>query len=263
MSGYVPSVSLESAQETNFRQSTPAELRHYLTSVGGKAGPAAKEETLRKKLCEVLGLTHEADSAAAPVLARVKPKNSIYPEYELSNMWFWGGKRFRVRIGKPETAAPKDNGTYISINGEHPGFPIHYNQNQVLPAPVYRRLLDLTTVDIRTVKVAGGVDSDTVQGPTDVTTMMVSRPLYPVTLLGVEPGTEGKPESLQEWYQAKGPKWFNVLNSRDLLAVCEKLEVRTRNKKDEVLTDVELRANVFTFLYGQPDVEEQEETEAA
>lgn len=241
-------ISLEEAKLTNFRDSTKEELLAYIGQVSEKVPHKnTSVPNLCKILCKELGMTYEFDSIAAPVLAKLKPKTGLFPPMNLEHMWNFGGKRFRVRVSKPADAAPQDNGCFVSINGEHPGFPIRYNEPIVIPAPIYRHLCSLE---------AGSPEKAVLENG-DTTMVIKTGPRFAISG-AVEKGTEHLPESIQEWYQSQGVKWVNDLTERDLLSVCEKLEIRTRNKKDEALTAEDLRANLFLFLYGHTDVEEPE-----
>jgi hypothetical protein len=244
-------ISLEKASENMFRDSTPEELFGYCEEQGLKVGRNTKVENVIKKLCAALNITHDSDSAARAVIQKARPKEGIYPPMNLEGMWNFGGKRFRIKVGRPQNSNEEDKGTLVSINGERPGYPIKYGQVQVVPAPVYRRLMDLRSVTHRHEKVGN-----------EIVTVFEEHDLYPVTTIGVEPGTEHLPESMIEWYQAKGVKWVNELKDRELRAICERLEVRTRSKKDEPLPADDMRANLFTRLYGWPDPADEEAQEA-
>lgn len=241
-------ISLEEAKLTNFRDSSKAELLSYLDAVSGKVPHKnTSHPNLCKLLCKELGMTYEFDSIAAPVLAKMKPRAGIFPTEVLDNMWNFTGKMFRIRVGKPSDAAPQDNGCYVSINGEYPPYPVPYNEPVLVPAPIYRHLLSLEA----------GVPEKAVLSNGDTTMVIKTGPRFAVSGT-VEKGTENLPESMQEWYIAKGVAWVKKLSDRDLLSICERLEVKTRSKKDEPLSADDLRANLFLFLYGHTDVEEPE-----
>lgn len=242
-------ISLEEAALTMFRESTPEELFGYCDQQGLKVGKNTKPENLIKKLCATMNLVHDSDAAARMVVAKTKPRSPIFPPMNLDSMLNFGGKKFRIKVSKPSTASPYCKGTTVSINGENPGFLIKYGVPQIVPAPVYRRLLDLVTVTPQPKRNVSG---------TAVVTIFEQEEMYPVSTIKVEPGTEHLPESAIEWYQGKGVKWINDLDERQLRSVCSYLEIRTRSKRDEALGLDEIRANLFVRLYGWDDPTEED-----
>ncbi len=248
-------ISIDKAKETLFQQSTREELKEYCKALGEKFQPAHGDEALRKILCKALGLSIESANPIATVLSQIKSKSDITPPMNLDPEGIWGGRRIRCRVMRPADAHDKDDGTHVFANGSYggntKGYPIKYGAVQVIPVPIYNRLLEIEKHRVEREMI----------GNDEVTSWSSPERVYHVEVIGIEPGTENLPNSLQEWYQLKGPKWlYDLSKLADLQTIAQKLSIDTHtrnaeNKKTTPLTVEELRSNISTFLYGVPDVD--------
>ena len=244
-------ISIEKAQENLFENSTRDEMVSYAKDLGIKVHPATKTENIRKALCKHLGLVVSADSPVAPILAAIKPKSEIFPPYNLSPVGVWGGRMWRVKVGKPKDAAPRDKGTHLGWNGKEWG--IKYGEVNVIPEPFLNRLREIGQKSHKSVVSDDGLEQRT---------EWEFEEKYPHNVIEIEEATKDRCGSLQEWYQKQGPKWFKARTVRELQMIAERMDVQTRytsndNRKGELISEDDLRGRLMVFLYGYHEVEEQ------
>ncbi len=250
-----------------FRNSTLEELRAYCQMIGIKIHPRHRDEALKALLCKELGLVVDAASPIADVVRTIRPKSDITPPMNLSPEGIWGGKRYRGTVRKPENDTTKsDFGMYVYANGSYggtkQGYPIKFDAVQVIPAPVYQRSKELETHKHR-VQTEEVVLDDV--SAFDNVTVFEHRPKFSLDFQ-VEEGTEHLPGSMQEWYQLRlkdDPKWFEKRDLREMNIICEKLSIDTREldekgKKAAQIPLEGLKAAVYTFLYGYPEIDTTE-----
>lgn len=258
--------SIDRAKEAMFKNNTLEELRGYCKIENIAFKPQHRSESLQKMLCSHFDITMDESSPVANVVRAIRPKNSVTPPMNLSSEGIWGGKRYRGKVMKPENELVKaDAGFYILANGPYggqkEGYPIKYGEIQVIPAPIYERLRELE----RSVKVEREHEGvlDGVKHVDVYTDFEHERKLN--ISYAVEEGTEHLPASMQEWYQAKGPKWFTTLDDKDLRIVCTKLGIDTHDyndkgtKKSLPKTSGQLLGEINLFLYGWAELDMEEE----
>ena len=255
--------SIDEAKEQGFRFSTKDEMRDYC-KIAGVEGvkPQHQEEALRKMLLKHFDITTDPANPAAQVIAKVKPKSRVTPEYNLYSEGVWGGRRWRGKVMKPQNALTKgDGGMYVFANGSYggtkEGYPIEFGKMQVIPEPIYRRLQELEVT--RAVEEKVPVVIDGVEHNNKVMAFQHD-PMYHLDFQ-VEKSTEHLAGSMQEWYQRKEPHWYKELDLRDMQTVARALGLEThdwddKGKRRSIPLSIEaLRAEVFRFVYGYPEVE--------
>lgn len=253
--------SIDKAKETYFLESTREEIWAYGKEIGVKFAPAVKTENARVALCKALGLPTELLSPGVEQIRARKPSVEIFPPYNLSPEGIWGGRRHRVKVGRPLDAHKDENHAEISWNGKEP-FRFRFNEVCLMPEPIFNRIRDIQQKEIKQTKVRDH-EGDVVEQRTE----FVFHDKYPLSYLGLDEATADKCGSLLEWYQQKGPKWFKERNVRELRAIAERCDLGTHtrnelNKKIEPLSQDEMLAKLNTFFFGHPELEDDTEVAA-
>lgn len=255
--------SIDTAKDEAFRNSTREELRDYckMANVQG-VKPQHQEEALAKLLRKHFEITGDPKAPNAGILAKIKPKSVVTPEYNLDPEGIWGGRRWRGKTYRPENEMFKsDAGMDIFVNGSHggsaSGYFIKFGATQVIPEPVYLRLKELEkssyTVEDQPVVVDG-------VAYTNKKLKFTHDRMYHLEYQ-VEQGTEDRAGSMLEWYQRKTPEWYMERDLREMQIIARKLGIETHemndrgNKKSVVIPLESLRSGVFQFVFGYAELE--------
>lgn len=247
---------LEKAASLRFESSTTDELKSYLTELGEAFDDTEPQAKLRQRALSALGLVDVTGAAnrARPAAASASGE-ATRPPYNLSPNGLWGGRRHRIKLPRPpEAKIGRAEG--INWNGKAVYW-IAYDTVESVPEPIYNILSD------RRRKIVSQEKVDNPDGSTEIHTKWDFSDVA-FTHYGVDPLTADRAGSLTEWYQLKGPGWFEKRNTRQLQSIAAALEIPT-NKGDAIKTaksDEELRGDIFVFLYGFADVKDAEKAEA-
>lgn len=247
---------INTAKSEQYSNSTREEMFDYCRRLGIKVGPASKTDTLRRLLCEASGIVPNESPAVSAVVRPMRVAEPIVPLENLTPNGVFGGRKWRVRVGRPPDSPPKEVGTILSWNGKQCA--IRWNEVNVIPEPIYLQMRDAEQKVVKSV-----VNED----KTEQTTVFEYEPKYPMSDARVEAGTEHLCGGLQEWYQKKGPAWIKARSVRELQTICRLLDLPThtkneRNQKLEPLPQDELVASLLLYCYGHADVIESEESVA-
>lgn len=246
-------IPLAEAQAKNFSDSTRAELRAYAEELGIEGIPDnASAATLRKQVCNALGIAMEVDGRVAqtPTVRNTQGGDRVLPPYNLTPNGIWGGRRHRLSIPRPD-GVKVGQAEPFWWNGKHPYY-LAYDEVDAVPEPIYNIIATNKKRRVSAVKPQGGADGElTTKWDFDA---------VPINYYGVDPETKDRAGSLLEWYQARGSKWFNDLSDRQLMQVARMLEVPTQQHVGDKIPprvfDIgEMRARVFEFLYSYADAE--------
>lgn len=258
--------SIDEAKDEQFRNSTREELRDYC-KIAGIEGvkPQHMEEALAKMLRRHFDITIDPKAPNASVLAKIKPKSVVTPEYNLEPEGIWSGRRWRGRTFKPQNEVFKsDAGLYVWANGAHggtkEGYFIRFGAVQVIPEPIYLRLKELERTSHFTEDqpvIVDGVKHE------NKVLKFAHEQMYHMEYQ-IEKGTEHLAGSMLEWYQTKEPKWYMDRDLREMQTVARKLGIETHEfnergtKKSVVIPLDALRSNVFLFVFGHAELDIEE-----
>lgn len=246
-------IPLDQAKENRFEHSTREELAAYLTDIGEEVAARAKAETLRKLLLDKLGIADvytqalEGRPAAAPVR---KAGEQVVPAYNLTAQGKWGGRRHRIKMPRPDgTKNARAEG--FSFNGKATYW-IPYDEVVSVPEPILNLLR--TNKRRRPIRINTRLDD----GSTEITTGWEFDDV-PFSYLGPDQETAHLAGSLSEWYQAKGPAWFEARTLRDLQLIAQKCEVSVnRRENGAAKTQEDLCGDLKLFFFGYADAVEAE-----
>lgn len=246
-------IPLDQAKQNRFEHATREELVAYLSEIGEEAHHRAKPETLRKLLLDKLGIADvytqalEGRPAAAPVR---KAGEHVVPSYNLTAQGKWGGRRHRIKLPRPDgTKNARAEG--FSFNGKATYW-IPYDEVVSIPEPI----LSLLRTNKR--RRAISINTQLHDGSTEITTGWEFDDLA-FSYLGPDPETAQLAGSLSEWYQAKGPSWFNERPLRDLQLIAQKCEVPVNRRENGAAKSQEdLCADLKLFFFGYADAVEAE-----
>jgi hypothetical protein len=245
MSEYVPTITFEEAQATQFQSSTKAELHYYYEQhTGKKLHPQTGGPVAREKLLKVLGIVNEFSGAKVGVYKA--GQEPIFPDYNLMPNGKWGGRRHRIKVSKPSDATKNENIWVGSWNGSAPYF-IRYGEVQAVPEPIYLRIKSLQR------PVPTSQSTDMPDGSVEITTVLHLDDRHAVSWLGVDPDTKDHAGSLTEWYQQKGPDWFRKRTERDCQLIAAKLELKWQDDDKRPLPHADILARLVEFIFGFAD----------
>lgn len=248
-------IPIEKAAESRFASSTDAELAHYLETLGLDPIEGEPQEKARGRVLAAMGLTDisGADRRRTSSAASVKHNGPVIrPPYNLTPNGLWGGRRRRIKIPRPD-GVKAGQAEPISWNGKATYW-LPYEKVESVPYPIYLILMDRRKRIVGRETVRSGDGAEEMR-----TTFSFSE--YPMSDFGDDPLTADRAPSMTEWYRERGVKFFLARNTRELQSICGLLEISvTRGDiQKSAKSDEELRADIFTFLYGYPDVTDGDE----
>lgn len=246
-------ITLEQATSEKFVRSTLPELRDYCDQLGITYSKTADGPKLRALLSENLGMGSPAVPASAE-LARAKvvsrTKEPITPPYNLTPEGVWGGRRRRIEIPRPEgSKMAKAEG--FQWNGKK-AYWLPYGEVHAVPEPIFNILQQ--NKRRRPVAVHIPIPNTMMQ---EVTTGWEFDSVS-FTDHGVDPETAHLCGSLTEWYQQKSPSWFKARSDQEMGVILRALGINERDKEGKRKIRDDVTGELFTFLYGHPDVEDAE-----
>lgn len=247
---------LEQAAQLRFESSTTPELKDFLIELGESFDDTDSQSKLRAKVLAAMGLVDVSGQANRQrQTAAVSSGEAIRPPYNLSPNGLWGGRRHRIRLPRPE-GAKIGRAEGINWNGKATYW-LAYDSVEAVPEPIYNILTDRRRKIVSQEKIKNPDGSEEIHTKWEFTDMAL-------VYQGVDPLTADRAGSLTEWYQLKGPGWFEKRNTRQLQSIAGLLEISI-NKGDAIKSaksDEELRGDIFVFLYGYADVKDAEKAEA-
>ena len=243
---------IESAAAEQFSKSTVEELRAYAKDVGIEESipPGANGDAIRKILLNALGLEVKASFVVGPAIKIVSGGEEIFPSYNLSPTGLWGGRRHRITLPRPE-GSKLGNYEGFAWNGKAPYF-VAYNEVCNIPEPILNILRSnkrRRSFQKRTILDDGSVEITTDWAHDDIS----------FTYIGVDPETADRAGSLMEWYQQKGPGWFDKRSLREMQLIgarCD-LSLRHQGPNPPLFTKDDALALLKTFFFGYADAIEQ------
>lgn len=248
--------ALEQAAKVRFESSTTEELKAYLTELGETFDDTLPQAKLRAKALAAMGLVDVAGQTSRQrQTVAVASGEAVRPPYNLSPNGLWGGRRHRIRLPRPE-GSKIGRAEGINWNGKAVYW-IAYDSVEAVPEPIFNILSDRRRKIVSQEKISNPDGSEEIHTKWEFTDMAL-------TYMGVDPLTADRAGSMTEWYQKKGPSWFEKRNTRQLQMIANLLEIPV-SKGDAIKTaksDEELRGDIFVFLYGYADVKDAEEATA-
>lgn len=246
-------LSIDDAKASRFEQATLPELRAYADQLGIDYAPTAPGATLRRKLLEACGLPTEVAATQAVPAKRPKiasAREAIVPPYNLTPNGLWGGRRHRVKLPRPagsKLAAAEGFGW----NGKHPYY-LPYDEVVAVPEPV----LNILRENTRPRPIQRKIPMP--DGSVEVTTDWVHDPM-PYQYIGVDAETAHLAGSLTEWYQQRGPAWFDKRTHAELRQIAGLCEISLLGHDRKPVAQDEALARLKTFFFGYPDAIEVED----
>lgn len=254
-------IPIEEATKTRFASSTSNELAHYVEVLGLEPVVNEPQDKARARVLAALGLTDisGADRRRGGVQSHIKPKGEpIRPPYNLSPNGLWGGRRRRIKLPRPE-GAKLGQAEAISWNGKATYW-LPYDRLEAIPYPIYMILVDRRRRIVGQEKVVNGDGGTELRTKWDFAEM-------PIIDMGDDPLTADRAVSMSEWYRSQGVAFYKRRNTRELQAICNLLEIPLTKgdpgTQKTSKTDEDMLADIFTFLYGYPDVSDDESAEEA
>jgi hypothetical protein len=244
---------IENAASERFERSTPEELNAYISELGIESDVPFRltSDQKRRGLLTALGIEvrqNDVGSRPGPKIAR--SGEDIFPPYNLTAEGVWGGRRRRIKLPRPD-GAKLENAMPFSFNGKALYY-VAYDEVQNVPEPIYN--LIVTNKKRRPVQIR----TQTPEGATEITTGWEFDDV-PMSDYGLDPETKDRAGSLMEWYQAKGPSWFEKRTLRELQLIAARCEVSMKGYDNKPLDLVEGLATIKTFFFGYPDAVEVKE----
>lgn len=243
-------IPLEDALNQGFEHSTREELVWYCETLGlDTIDPKGDVEKIKDALFSSLG--HTRPGLAPRTSSRVIPTSKVVPPVNLTPFGRWGGRRRRIKLPRPE-GAKFARAEGFGWNGKATYW-CPFGEVVSVPWPIYAILKDTKKPTAKTVPV-GNAGEFTTAWDHDST---------PFTDLGDDPITADLPTSMTEWYQDKGPEFYEKLGARDLRTVATNLEVQLLDQDRRGRPHDDILSDVMIFLFGYvPSTEAAEETEA-
>ena len=253
---------IEEASRQKFAGLTSAELREYGKTLGATFGPNTSDETMRHKLCEMVGqLPAEGISMSprtdAPV-SSIRSRSPFDPKPNLSpGANAWGGRKHSLTVN-----APSDNmdtpKTHLTVSWEGETRWWSYDVPIIMPEPYYNIFKDCRKTEVSTVN---RMDAGDVVG-TDVKERKFNR--YSFQYHGVVPGTEDLPTSLADYWlrQCKKTDGFTApgVERKHLMEIRSQLYGPTDGNPREFyknLTNEDILHDIYTFLNFDEYMDEQ------
>lgn len=243
-------ISIEEAQASAFQSSVTDELRAYCDQAGIGWHHREKDQTLRARLCDALGILNPTKPQKIVRPLNVKSKGDIFPPYNLTGNGKWGGRRHRLSLNRPPDAKI-EAGKYFNAGGIK--FGLEYEKLTAVPEPVYLQLMATRRVQAK--NMPHDLGDGVVERRTDFFDVGEK---YPFSYRGVDPDTADRAGSLAEWYQDKGPKWFRELPPRDIERVMQYCDVHPKTYRDAMPTHEDKVDALLIHFFGHADVEEAE-----
>lgn len=245
--------SIESAAEGRFESSTVEELKEYAKGLGIDEQLKGNESSdkIRAMLLTALGLAVKGEVPKPLGMPRVvNAGEAIFPEYNLSPVGLWGGRRHRIKLPRPE-GSKMANAEGFGWNGKETYY-IAYDEVTNVPEPI----LNILRTNKRRRSYQNPVAMP--DGSKEITTAWAFDDIA-FSYLGVDPDTAERAGSLLEWYQRKGPSWFNKRSLRELQLIAGKIELVMRHpgKDGKTFDHDEACAAMKTFFFGYPDAIEE------
>lgn len=243
--------SLEQAKADKFENCTFKELQSYMEECNIKQRHLIKEQTTAvRKLLDHFSLAPAVGSAAPKVK---RSGERVVPDYDLENMTSWGGRMVRMELQRPEHAKV-EAAIAVSVGGGSP-FWVPYGQVVDVPAPVYMRLNEVQKPRARTERLKDHEGSPT----GEVVTVFDFSPLHAISKYSVVESTAHLPCSLLEWYQGKGPQWFNERTLRELQTIAAKVGVNLYDREKKLKVESHLRDDIKVSVFGFADADDVEQ----
>lgn len=243
---------IKEAVKHRFERSTTEELLDYIAHFDLPVHDTDTQERMRQRLLAHLGLIDPSGAVIRNKAGKAAPKDEIRPGYNLSPNGLWGGRRYRVKL-MPPPGSKLGKAEPISWNGKATYW-LPYNETHAVPEPIYAILKDRRTRVVKQEKVKHPDGLET------ITTAWEFNEI-PMSDYGVDPATADRAGSITEWYQQKSPSWFKARNTRELQTICALLEIPTKTKNgaiEQPKSNEELISDIFVFLFGYPDVEDND-----
>jgi hypothetical protein len=188
-------------------------------------------------------------------VVKYRARNEIIPPYNLSPEGIWGGRRRRIRLGKPLDATKSQKAELVSWNCKNP-YRVPFNEIEAVPEPIYNILREKR----RMIPVAR-----TNEQTGEVYTDWVEEPKFPIEDHGVDPDTANLAGSLREWYQDKGPTWLRKRSHVELQQIADHCGIeRSVYKgadagKPRPMTHEELLPHLMIQFFDHPDVTDDDD----
>lgn len=246
-------ISLNDAQENKFATSTRSELRAYAEQLGlENVPPNANSATLKKLVCNALGIALESEGASAPTpkVTTIHGGDTIFPSYNLTPNGIWQGRRHRLSIPRPD-GVKLGAAEGFAWSSKHTYY-IAYDEVQDVPEPIYNIIVTNKRRRPKMVRPDGAEAGEF--------TTAWDFDAVPMNYLGPDEDTKDRAGSLLEWYQSRGSAWFEDKTDRQLRQIAAKLEVATTawngdGQPRRMLNTEELRGAIMEFLYGYADAQ--------
>ena len=205
------------------------------------APPRLRDETLRARLCQAIGLVEgtlpPAPDATPPPAEKPAPRLSDPPP-NLAPSGRWGGRYRRLRLMRGE--AHKDHIAFpVSWEGQLRYF--HFETELDMPWPYFSALQSMKEVHIQQHLVDNGKR---------VKRSEVARQGISFSDLGDTPGTQHLPRSMVEYV-----RWLALANDRlggaarrDLIRIMRWLHGQSVNRLIKDLSDEDLRDTILSFI---------------
>jgi hypothetical protein len=247
-------LDIQTAADERFESATLPELREYAKELGIEESlkPTMNGEKIRGLLLAALGIEQKMAAALRPAPMRVVRGNeSIFPSYNLTPLGVWGGRRHRVKLPRPE-GQKIANAEGFGWNGKATYY-VPYDEVANIPEPI------LNIIQQNKRRRAFQKRIPMPDGTTEITTAFEFDDI-PLSYLGVDPETKDLAGSLMEWYQSKGPEWFEARSISELTSIGKKcdLPMRTdRGKDSRPMEHEEALATLKLFFFNFPDAVSQ------
>jgi len=243
-------IPLEDALNVGFESSTRDELVFYCETLGlDTVDPRGDLDKIKDALFSALG--HSRPGVSQRTTARAIPRSPVIPPVNLTPFGRWGGARRRIMLPRPE-GAKHARAEGFGWNGKATYW-LPYDELVAVPYPIYAILLDTKRPRAKTIPIGTAGEFTTAWDHNTI----------PFTDKGEDPITANLPRSMTEWYQEKGPEFYEKLGARDLRTVATNLEVPTTDQDRRQRPHDDILSDVMIFLFGYvPSSERAEETEA-
>jgi hypothetical protein len=244
-------IPIDEAIKARFSSSTTEELQQYLSDAGIEFVSTEPQDSLRRKCLAMVGLS-SSDPVQTPdkkVAGKKSTKEDIVPPYRLDPNGLWAGRKWRVRVPRPDGNTQAKAAVY-SWNGKREMW-VPYEEVVSIPEPIYQIMLDLKRTMHRTEEIPGSKG--------EMTTVFEFAD-FSLQIIGIDPLTADRAGSITEWYQWKKPSWFRKRNTRELQQIAGMLDidVRKRDVNRTSKADDELIADILLFLFADANAEDAE-----
>lgn len=243
-------IKFEEAAASRFNLSTTEELQFYLTDAGEALQRGDTQDKLRSRCLALVGLSGSPD-IAGPTLRAKKHRSAdeeVVPGYRLDPNGIWKGRRWRIKIPRPE-GAKLAKADCFAWNGKAPYW-VPYDEVVSVPEPILNIMRDSARPMPRAAETEG------TQGEIGTVWEFSG---YNVHIMGVDPLTKDLAGSTTEWYQWKAPSWFRKRNTRELQTICGRLDIDTQagpqgNRRSK--SDDEMVGDILLFLFSDANAQD-------